>query len=309
MNRICAALVLLMLSVGCTREPAKPAAPTADAAANAVDGGLVSRNLAPVIVKPPDGALPASMDAFTQRPLYYTRELTEADLAGRSLRELSLMRNWIYARAGNTFRKEWLAKFFQKYDWYRPREQQDLSVLTGYDKKNAAKISAAEAAFTEDALLEKQRALVEVLRKDEGYPNDPKHPDAVIELSLVAARVGTWVEPKPGVEAASPLEDPKRLNGLLTLADLEDLSRRDLRILRNMVYARHGRPFKSEVLHEYFTTLDWYQPDEKYTDGRLSAVDRKNVQLIQSVENEIGGALSDHEHLMEEEGATWLGVA
>ena len=35
------------------------------------------------------------------RPLYYTRALTPADLEGRTLRELALMRNTIYARAGH----------------------------------------------------------------------------------------------------------------------------------------------------------------------------------------------------------------
>src|SRR5215831_6852378 len=52
------------------------------------------------------------------RPLYYEREISQADLQGRTLRELTLMRNWIYARAGNPFVKPWLKEFFAKQPWY-----------------------------------------------------------------------------------------------------------------------------------------------------------------------------------------------
>ena len=54
------------------------------------------------------------------RPLYYTRPITDDDLIGRSLRELSLMRNTIYARAGNKFRKKWLNDYFSAQPWYHP---------------------------------------------------------------------------------------------------------------------------------------------------------------------------------------------
>jgi hypothetical protein len=52
------------------------------------------------------GGRPAA--AATDRPLYYTRPITEADVAGRSLRELAILRNTIFARAGQPFRKRWL---------------------------------------------------------------------------------------------------------------------------------------------------------------------------------------------------------
>src|SRR5215470_1120836 len=59
------------------------------------------------------------------RPLYYTREITDDDLIGRSLRELTLMRNTIYARAGNKFRKQWLNDYFSAQPWYHPQEPID----------------------------------------------------------------------------------------------------------------------------------------------------------------------------------------
>ena len=43
-----------------------------------------------------------------------------ADLEGRTLRELALMRNTIYARAGHPFRKKWLHDYFSAQPWYKP---------------------------------------------------------------------------------------------------------------------------------------------------------------------------------------------
>src|SRR5262245_30337487 len=76
----------------------------------------------------------ANMDA---RPLYYTRAITDDDLIGRSLRELNLMRNTIYARAGNKFRKKWLNDYFSAQPWYHALDKMDESKITPLDRKNA----------------------------------------------------------------------------------------------------------------------------------------------------------------------------
>jgi YARHG domain len=64
------------------------------------------------------------------RPLYYTGEITPADLVGRTLWELTLLRNTIYARASNTFRKKWLADYFNAQPWYHPLPAIDESKRT-----------------------------------------------------------------------------------------------------------------------------------------------------------------------------------
>ncbi|MEP7051028.1 MAG: YARHG domain-containing protein [Pseudomonadota bacterium] len=48
--------------------------------------------------------------------------------------------------------------------------------------------------------------------------------------------------------------------------------------MRNMVYARRGRPFRSEILRAYFARLDWYKADPAYTDARLTDVDQRGDQ-------------------------------
>jgi N-acetylmuramoyl-L-alanine amidase len=50
-----------------------------------------------------------------------TRNLTEADLKGKSAWELTLIRNEIYARHGYIFKRAELSSYFKKRSWYRPK--------------------------------------------------------------------------------------------------------------------------------------------------------------------------------------------
>src|SRR6476620_5848460 len=99
------------------------------------------------------------------------------------------------------------------------------------------------------------------------------------------------------------LDDDKRgktensLDRVLKPEELRQLSLRDLRLLRNTIYARRGRPFKSSILREHFLGMDWYKVNADYTDKLLTANDQRNIALIKSVENEFGGPLSDEDWL------------
>jgi MYXO-CTERM domain-containing protein len=54
----------------------------------------------------------------------------------------------------------------------------------------------------------------------------------------------------------------------------------DRRLMRDAVHARKGRKSPSAAHEAVFTQFTWYSPDPKYTDGRLSAIDKANVALI-----------------------------
>jgi len=71
----------------------------------------------------------------------------------------------------------------------------------------------------------------------------------------------------------------------LTELDLQGLSRQQLRLLRNEIFARHGYIFKSEDLRDYFFHQNWYQP--KYTNISylsLNQLEKKNIEFIQARE-------------------------
>src|SRR5215471_16828886 len=226
-------------------------------------------------------------DSPDDRPLYYTRLVTDDDLIGRSLRELSLMRNTIYARAGNKFRKKWLNDYFSAQPWYHPLDKMDESKITALDRKNAEIIAKYDADIPRDELLQMQRRAL-----------NSNTPEDRIELYLVSMRMGKWAGSPDDDRTA--LEDPTLLDKQISVDSLKDFSRRDLRLLRNLIYARRGRPFNSALLQDYFQSVDWYKADPKYTDARLTALDRRNINVILSVENSLGGPLTDWEHKRED---------
>lgn len=259
-------------------------------AVDAAEGGSAASNQAPA---PSDDGVADQGTGQDGRSLYYARALTEADLSGRTLRDLALMRNTVYARAGHTFRKAWLRDHFTAMPWYRALPADDASKITDVDRANVKLIAARENAVPHEELVARRTALQAM-----EAPNAAEQ----VELRLLNEQLGgTGGGPAgAGQGMVSPLEDPSQLDRLLSLDDLNDLSQRDLRILRNTVYARHGREFKSDTLISWFNDKDWYKPDPTFTDARLTEIDRKNVKLIRSVEDSLGGPMSEHEQKAEE---------
>lgn len=69
----------------------------------------------------------------------------------------------------------------------------------------------------------------------------------------------------------------------LTYSDIAGLTKSQLRVARNEIYARHGYIFKSQDLKAYFYSQDWYIPDPTYN-GTLSSIEQYNVNFIKSYE-------------------------
>ncbi|MCI0487310.1 MAG: protein kinase [Blastocatellia bacterium] len=67
--------------------------------------------------------------------------------------------------------------------------------------------------------------------------------------------------------------------------DLAGLSANELRVLRNIVYARHGRSFETPALQRFFDNQPWYRRNSNYNDSLLTAADRANVSLIRAAES------------------------
>ena len=78
----------------------------------------------------------------------------------------------------------------------------------------------------------------------------------------------------------------------LTQQMLSSISIADLRLLRNEIYARHGRGFETPWLAEYFRQQPWYTPRHDYSDAELSSVERANIALITNREEQLHQSLS-----------------
>jgi hypothetical protein len=271
-------------------------------------------------------------------------------LEHKSLRELSILRNTIYARYGwDGYRKPWLRAYFHGQAWFRPNPGFHYKLLSDADRKNAHFIGVREQSFHEDQ-LQKMRDDVYarrgkvwndvyewrlqsgmVIRSCHRPKSAVKH--AETEADEIDERTPSkdcqyaersWYKPRPKFSEADltaedrielgllsralgefSLDDPGRekveasLDRLLSLAELRALSLRDLRLLRNTIYARRGRPFKSEILRNHFREMSWYKENPQYSDKVLSANDGRNIALIKSVENELGGPMTDEDWLIE----------
>jgi len=120
------------------------------------------------------------------------------------------------------------------------------------------------------------------LKNNPNY-SEAKALDKDIALALVLKTEGKPVSPKEEISSRddSYLIPPGKR---LTKEDLRGKSKGMLRLMRNEIFARYGRPFASEDLHQYFTKKSWYKVNPDYSDELLNEVDRKNILIIKEVE-------------------------
>ena len=133
-----------------------------------------------------------------------------------------------------------------------------------------------------------------------------RHIAFMLTIAMVTACSGGDAAPpaadKPAVEHTETVaatqaasDDTKRMNTepytgrfakdpLLTADEVALIPADQLRLVRNEIYARHGRGFKSEDLQKHFDAKPWYATDPAYFDGRLTENDKKNAALLQSFE-------------------------
>lgn len=85
-------------------------------------------------------------------------------------------------------------------------------------------------------------------------------------------------------EKAQQIEQKILRGEALSESDLEGLSTMELRILRNVHFARYGRRYEKPGLGDYFYSQTWYKPIESFNDRMLTSIDKSNVALILSLE-------------------------
>lgn len=78
------------------------------------------------------------------------REITYADVEGKSAEELRLMRNYIFARRGYIFESEDLKEYFERFSWYVPLYYDVTPRLSDIEKYNVNFIKEYETDFGPD---------------------------------------------------------------------------------------------------------------------------------------------------------------
>jgi len=72
----------------------------------------------------------------------------------------------------------------------------------------------------------------------------------------------------------------------LKKADIENLFKGDLEVLRNSIYARHGYSFRNRKMRYLFDNFpDWYMPVSVNVEQELTELEKKNIDLLKRYED------------------------
>ncbi|MEA2553958.1 MAG: hypothetical protein QOJ65_2134 [Fimbriimonadaceae bacterium] len=237
-------------------------------------------------------------------------------LAGSSLVELHIMRAEIEAVHGKRFDDEpLLQKYFEERYWYKPAKHYDPKTLSEIERKNMDLLSKAETTKRGTGLA--PGSLL-------AYGEKPIPPSLLKGLNLhelrllrneiYAIRGGRfrtawiqqhfdeedWYSPLPeGNQPPLTALDQRNVavilrrenqlhQGLssakLTSKDLDGMFADDATRLKNEIYARRGRVFKSKWLQGYFASMAWYKANPGYSDKLLTPIERQNIATIAKYE-------------------------
>jgi hypothetical protein len=252
--------------------------------------------------------------------------LKSADLVSVPLEDLKLIRGIVFGRHGRVFKDAEIATYLTAQDWYKPNHDFQNSLLNALENRNLDLIRDAEASKHENVqpgdmrywrtrtLTTKKlglhsgaewrvlRAEVEAIHGkrfnepwlqqyfDERYWYKPKNnydPKALSPLEEKNLLTIEAAQKKSRKLALAPGDMELFENKVISEQMLHGLSLNELRLLRNEVYARHGRQFQAPWLSQYFFSQPWYQPNENFKDEDVSGPDKQNVETIVAYEKKI----------------------
>ena len=263
------------------------------------------------------------------------KSIKPAQIQKFEIHELKLLRGLVFGRHGRVFKDSVIKFFLEEQPWYKPNPQFSNSMLNDTERRNLDVIRIAEAAkhatiqpgdmrywrdrtiparklgkhsaaewkvltaeieaihgkrFDEEPWL--QRYFEERYWYSASEKYDPKKLSAVERKNL---EILSGAQKRQRKVALLPGDLEFFENRRITEQMLNGLSLHELRLLRNEIYARHGRIFRTEWLSQYFWNQPWYTPDENFKDEELSANDKLNVETIVKYENRIHQELSSKE--------------
>lgn len=247
--------------------------------------------------------------------IWKAKLITDDNLRDYSGAELTILIAEIEAIHGKPFSEEWLQKYFAERYWYKANPAYDPAVLTEIERKNIERLITEKdknhktaisigdmdnfqnVLLTEDKLEGLSLLELKILR-EEFYARHGKKFDAPGIRDYFNWR--DWYKPAKNQKAIK-LTAVEQQNVDL-LADREAKIREwfstnpvtddmlgalfaeDLRVLRNEIYARHGRVFKDIKLQKYFETQSWYKANPEFKDEQLNEIEVGNLAKIKEAE-------------------------
>ena len=258
---------------------------------------------------------------------FSSNTIKQSQLQPLTIWELKLMRGLVFGRHGRVFKDTDIKVFLEAQPWYLPNAEFKNSMLNDKERRNLDLIRIAEASKHEtiqpgDMRYWRDRAIparklgqhsgaewrvltaeIEAIHGkrfdddpwlqqyfEERYwyrVNDKYDPKKLTAIERKNLGLLSTAQKKQRKVALLPGDMELFENKPITEQMLQGLSLHELRLLRNEVYARHGRMFRAEWLQQYFYTQPWYTPNEEFKDESLSGNDKLNVETIVRFENRI----------------------
>ena len=258
--------------------------------------------------------------------------ITQSDIQNLSIWDLKLMRGLVFGRHGRIFKDADIKNYLETRPWYQPNPDFKNSLLNDIERRNLDLIRIAEASKHEtiqpgDMRYWRNRAIParklgkhsgaewKVLQAEIEAIHGKRFDDEPWLQQYFEERY--WYRPNNKYDSKKLTANERKNLALLSTAQkkqrkvallpgdmelfenkaisesmLRGLSLHELRLLRNEIYARHGREFRAEWLQQYFYNQPWYTPDENFKDEQLSGNDKVNVETIVKYENRIHQELS-----------------
>lgn len=187
----------------------------------------------------------------------------------------------------------------------------DAYLKTGSDKIESAVTDAFKQKITEEPDRFFQTALDEIeeyVRQGSVYyyfTGDALH--AVIPMYMISMPSAGIVEVEvsvdvlqnqPGknvpekkdeqmVKTEGDYKIPTSSKEIITPDVLSKMTKRELSLARNEIFARHGRIFEDNEIRTYFESKSWYEGSiapENFNDNVFSTIEKQNIELIQMEE-------------------------
>ena len=272
-----------------------------------------------------------TMDALKDLDLG-KNSLKQSQVQSLSMEDLKLLRGIIFGRHGRVFKDNEIKIYLEEQSWYKPNPEFKNSLLNDTERRNLDLIRIAEAAKHETiqpgdmrywrdrpitakklgkhsgaewkVLLAEVEAIHGKRFDDEPwlqqyfeerywyFPSDKYDPKKLSANERKNLELLSGAQRKQRKVALLPGDMEFFENKTISEQMLQGLSLHELRLLRNEVYARHGRMFRAEWLQQYFFFQPWYAPDDNFKDEQLSGNDKTNVETIVRFENKIHQELS-----------------
>jgi YARHG domain-containing protein len=273
----------------------------------------------------------AAMDALKATDFSKT-SIKQSQIQNLAMEDLKLLRGIIFGRHGRVFKDNDIKVYLEEQAWYKPNPDFKNAMLNDTERRNLDVIRIAEASkhdtiqpgdmrywrerqITPRKLGKHSGAEWKVLLAEVEAIHGKRFDDEPWLQQYFEERYWYFPSDKYDAKKLSPIErknleilsgaQKKQRNVALLPGDMElfenktiseqmlqGLSLHELRLLRNEIYARHGRMFRAEWLQQYFYFQPWYNADENFKDEELSGNDKVNVETIVGYENKIHQELS-----------------